>query len=121
MEKRQHSEYYEALERLDKNKPIRLKKGTKVNKSNVELEAGRTKGAIKSSRNGFKLLIDTIDEVEARQKAPQKKASESIKKYKDLSESYKQKYLETLGRELALVERLEELENAIVEIKEKNI
>ncbi len=121
MEKRQHSEYYEALERLDKNKPIRLPKGTRVNKSNVELEAGRTKGAIKSGRKGFELLINAIEEVKARQSAPKKKASETIKKYKDLSESYKKKYLEALGRELVLVERLEELENALVEIREKNI
>ena len=110
MEKRQHSEYYEALERLDKNKPIRLPKGTKIKKSNVELEAGRTKGAIKRSRKSFGLLIETIEEAEARQNAPKKKASETTKKYKELSESYKKKYLEVLGRELILVERLEEME-----------
>ncbi|WP_228200272.1 hypothetical protein [Acinetobacter baumannii] len=54
-------EYFEALERLKVNKPIRIDIGTKISNDSVALEAGRNKGAIKKSRLIFADLIVAID------------------------------------------------------------
>ncbi|WP_111859356.1 hypothetical protein [Acinetobacter sp. CFCC 10889] len=53
-------EYFEALERLKVNKPIRIEIGTKISNDSVALEAGRSKGAIKKSRLIFADLIIAI-------------------------------------------------------------
>ena len=43
------TEYFSALDRLKKNKPIRIPKGTKITNDSVALEAGKKKGTIKRS------------------------------------------------------------------------
>ena len=53
-------EYYEALERLKKDTPMRVLKGTKITNDAVSLEAGRGKGSIKKSRPIFADLIVAI-------------------------------------------------------------
>lgn len=60
-------EYFEALERLKVNKPIRIDIGTKISNDSVALEAGRSKGAIKKSRLIFADLIVAIDSAAAQQ------------------------------------------------------
>lgn len=52
--------YYEALKRLQKNKPKNVPKGTAINKDTVALEAGKKRGSIRK-RPGFEQLIDDID------------------------------------------------------------
>lgn len=52
-------EYLQALERLKKNKPERLTKGSPINKDTVALEAGRKRGSIRN-RPGFEALIEEI-------------------------------------------------------------
>jgi hypothetical protein len=49
------SEYFEALERLTKGRPVNVPKGSKITNDSVSLEAGRKKGTIKKSRPIFKL------------------------------------------------------------------
>ena len=60
-------EYFEALERLKVNKPIRMNIGTKITNDSVALEAGRSKGAVKKSRLIFADLIIAIDSAAAEQ------------------------------------------------------
>jgi len=53
-------EYFAALERLKQNAPIRVPKGSPINKDQVALEAGRKRGTIRS-RPGFEVLISEIE------------------------------------------------------------
>lgn len=55
------SDYYNALDRLIKNQPINVAPGGKINKDTVALEAGRKRGSIKPSREGFAELIADIE------------------------------------------------------------
>jgi hypothetical protein len=54
-------DYFEALERLKREKPVNVPKGTKITNDSVSLEAGRKKGTIKRSRPIFSELIEAID------------------------------------------------------------
>ncbi len=61
-------EYNQALERLIKNTPINVPKGTKINKDTVALEAGRKRGSIKKNREIFNELINKIDTINEKHK-----------------------------------------------------
>jgi len=52
--------YYMALERLKKNKPETVPKGTAINKDTVAMEAGKKRGSIRK-RPGFDQLIASIE------------------------------------------------------------
>lgn len=54
------NEYFAALERLTKNVPINVPKGSPINKDQVALEAGRKRGSIRN-RPGFEKLIAEIE------------------------------------------------------------
>jgi hypothetical protein len=64
-------EYFAALERLKKNIPFRVAKGTPINKDQVALEAGRKRGTIRN-RPGFEGLIAEIESA-SEQPQPTKK------------------------------------------------
>ena len=52
--------YYDALNRLRRNKPVLVKKGSAINKDTVALEAGRKRGSIRN-RPEFSQLIADIE------------------------------------------------------------
>lgn len=54
-------EYYNALERLKKNRSNVVKKGSIITKSSVAREAGKDPSAIKTSRSEFTILIEEIN------------------------------------------------------------
>lgn len=64
-------EYLDALERLKKNAPVNVPKGSPINKDQVALEAGRKRGTIRN-RPGFESLIAEI-ELASEQPQPTKK------------------------------------------------
>lgn len=104
------NEYFEALERLKKNLPIRVPMGSKINNDNVSLEAGRKKGTIKKSRAIFEELIEEI------KKASKEDAKEEVE-LKRKVDIYKTKYTEcrkaleeSLNRELMLLEQMNQEE-----------
>ncbi len=108
---------FEALDRLVAGKPQRVPTGSRITLANVALEAGRTPGSIKASRAVYAPLRDeilkqaglhrenakpgTLEVSKARIKTAQAKAS---------SEEFEIKYKESLGRELMMLLRIEELE-----------
>lgn len=103
-------DYFEALERLKKNKPINVPIGSKINNDTVAQEAGRKRGTIKKSRPMFEELIAEIDKTNEKINAPKVKANMQIEKYKADAQKYKKLYHEALNRELMLIERVNELE-----------
>ena len=102
-------DYFNALERLKKNKPEIVKKGSKITKASVAREAGRDPAAIKSSRLEFIDLIEAINKAQAERKNPIKDLKEKHDKIKSERDKFKLLYEESLTRELMFVRELDEL------------
>jgi hypothetical protein len=100
------SEYFEALERLIKGRPVKVPRGSKITNDNVSMEAGRTKGTIKKSRPVFKELIDAIDAAAATVAAPKDEAKAALDAAKAEAARYRALWEESLSREVSLFKQL---------------
>ena len=67
-----HEEYYKALQRLINNEPSVVKKGSKIKKRNVALEAGKKNASSIRKGRDFDDLIAAIDAASAKAKPPRK-------------------------------------------------
>lgn len=111
-------EYYEALDRLIRNKPINVPQGSKINNDSVALEAGRLRGAIKNKR--YPTLCTVIKAAAENQKETPLQQTQRMRDfYKAQRDEYKELLGKALGRELMLVDRLKELESKFGDIKSK--
>lgn len=112
-------EFFEAKERIMKNKPIRVPKHTKLSLDAVALEAGRSKGAIRKNRYP-NLYDEIISQMEKHEELPIE-ASDRIKKhYKEERDKYKEMLAQAYNRELMLIKRVAELEEELKMIKQNN-
>lgn len=109
-------EYWEALDRLINNAPLRLPKGTPINNDSVALEAGRSRGSIKKSRNTFSALIEAIKSAHAVNISKKPNAKIQLENEKSKKESYRELYHQSLNREIMLLERLDQLEKRLKQI-----
>jgi hypothetical protein len=100
------TEYFEALERLIKNRPVNVPKGSKITNDNVSMEAGRKKGTIKKSRPIFKELIDAIDAAAAAQAQPLDSTKAALDAAKADAARYRTLWEEAMSREVSLVKQL---------------
>lgn len=100
------TEYFDALERLKKGRPINVPKGSKITNDNVSLEAGRKKGTIKKSRPVFKELISAIDAAATERHQPQDDARAALEAAKADAAKYRVLWEEALSREVSLVKQL---------------
>ncbi len=98
-------QYEDALQRLIENKPDILPPGSKINKDNVALEAGRGKGSIRKDRECFDKLRENIKTAAAVQKK-----DNSAKPNKSAEKLFKDLYHESLARELMLISQIDDLE-----------
>jgi len=96
---------------------VRVPKGTAICKDTVALEAGRKRGSIKKSRNGFGDLIAAIESAAQSQSAASPSAKDLLRTEREKKESYKELYHMALNRELMLLERLAQLEKEIQRFK----
>ena len=104
-------EYYAALERIKNNDPVRVPKGSRINKDSVALEAGKTRGSIKKSRETFVNLIEEIEKAAQLQtKQETNTLTQQLEKRKLEKENYRNLYHQALNRELMLLEKIAELE-----------
>lgn len=101
------TDYFDALERLEKGRPVNVPKGTKITNDNVSQEAGRKKGTIKKSRPVFKELIDAIDAAASEQTQPQDSAKAALDAVKADAARYRTLWEEALAREVSLFHQLE--------------
>jgi hypothetical protein len=99
-------EYFDALERLKRGKPINVPKGTKINKDSVAQEADRKKGAIKKSRSIFRDLIEAINSAAGSERKPQDAMRERLNTAKAEADRYRILWEEALSREVSLVKEL---------------
>jgi len=114
-------EYFQALERLKSNKPINVPLGTKINNDNIALEAGRSKGSIKKSRPQFSILIEEIKKAQIKPESKIDTLTLKLSKTKKELLCYKQKHEESIGREVVLLEKIDQLEKELKNVSKKNI
>lgn len=100
------TDYFEALERLIKGRPINIPKGSKITNDNVSLEAGRKKGTIKKSRPIFKSLIDAIEAAAGAQLLPLDSTKAALDAAKAEAARYRTLWEEAMSREVSLVKQL---------------
>lgn len=100
------NDYFEALERLKKGRPVNVSKGSKITNDSVSLEAGRKKGTIKKSRPIFFDLIKAIDAASTEESKPRDEMRERLDEAKREAERYRKLWEEALCREVSLVKQL---------------
>lgn len=105
--------YFEALSRLKSDQPVRVPFGTKITKDAVALEAGRSRGAIKKSRQEFRELIAAIESAASTPASEISVLREKLAQVKKEKKEYKRLYELALGRELMALKRVSDLEQAI--------
>lgn len=103
------TEYYNALDRLIKNKPIRVPRSAKINNDNVALEAGRKKGSIKKSRPIYEDLIIAIKVANEKMGENTNQEKNKYLKVREESQKYKTLWEESLAREISLIHENSEL------------
>lgn len=106
MNKEPLDEYFEALERLKKQR-------AKINNDSVAIEAGRKKGSIKKSRDIFHDLIKAIDAAASEQARPKDEQRERLSKAKQISCELREQLEASLARELSLLHQLYELKKQV--------
>jgi len=111
------AEYFEALERLKKNQPRNVPKGTKITNDSVALEAGRGKGSIKKSRPVFADLIQAIDQAAQQQEHPTRELEQRLAREKAVSAGLRERYEAAIAREISLHRELSELKKQLERCK----
>ena len=104
--------YWDALNRLETNTPIRVQKFTKINNDTVALEAGMKRGSIKKSRKNYAKLIEAINIAKMKQSDPQIQVRQKIRQKTEQVKSYKHKYHESLNREVMHIRKIRNLLSA---------
>jgi len=99
-------DYFEALERLKRGKPVNVPKGTKITNDSVSLEAGRKKGTIKKARPIFSDLIEAINEAAKVETKPGDEMRSRLDEAKAQAARYRGLWEEALAREVSLVKQL---------------
>jgi len=99
-------DYFEALERLKRGKPVNVPKGSKISNDSVSLEAGRKKGTIKKSRPIFSDLIQAIDAVAKAETKPTDEMQGRLHEARADAVRYRVLWEEALAREVSLVKQL---------------
>lgn len=105
-----NQEYFAALNRLITGKTIILRKGSKLNRDNVALEAGRKRGSVRKGKPEQDELNLAIDEAMKKQKNPIIEAKVRTDKWKSKYEEKEAQYNAVIGRELMLVKLCRKLE-----------
>ncbi len=99
-------DYFDALDRLKRGKPINVPKGTKITNDSVSLEAGRKKGTIKKSRPVFSDLIEAINAASSAETKPADEMRARLDQAKAEAAKYRNLWEEALAREVSLVKEL---------------
>jgi hypothetical protein len=99
-------DYFEALDRLKKGKPVNVPKGSRITNDSVSLEAGRKKGTIKKSRPIFSDLMAAIDAAAKAETKPRDEMRERLDETKAEAARYRALWEDALAREVSLVKQL---------------
>lgn len=100
------NDYYEALKRLKRGKPVNVPKGTRITNDSVALEAGRKKGSIKKSRPIFTELIKDIADVASVERKPRDEIELRLQEARTEIARLRVLWEESLAQEVSLVKQL---------------
>jgi hypothetical protein len=114
-------DYWEALERLKANKPLRVPRDTRITNDSVSLEAGRGKGSIKKSRPAFAALIAEIEIAAIAQAQCENIEQVRLDKAKETSRNYRLDLEAALEREVSLILELYSLKKQLSAITGQNV
>jgi len=115
------NEYFEALQRLKKRKPLRVPKGAKINNDTVAIEAGRKAGSIKKSRTEFDDLRREIAQAAQEQTSTASTAKDKLDKVTHEASQYRDELETALARELSLVRELYALKKQLAKLTGGNV
>lgn len=116
-------DYFDAIERIETNKTIRIPPGSKVTYDNVSLEAGRQKGSLKKSRPEYDAVRAEVRAAASRQRKKNvlqlsKEKVLMLQKQIDMLEA---RLFESYNREVLLIARLHEMENPSLGSEYENV
>lgn len=114
-------EYFAALYRLKSNRPFNVKKGTKITKDSVSIEAGRGNGSIKKSRLIFFDLIQAIEIAAEEQSRGSNQLKTRGDKYRSLFDDMRRERDEGLAREISLLDEVYSLKEIIRKLTGDNV
>lgn len=114
-------EYFQALDRLKSDCPVRVPKGTKITNDSVALEAGRGKGSIKKSRPVFASLIQAIDEAAIEPVKNPDQQKKRLEKIKEIANQYHRELEAALVREVSLLYELYEIKKQMAQLTGANV
>lgn len=115
------SDYFEALDRLQKGRPKIVPAGTKITNDAVSLEAGRKRGSIKKSRDLFQDLIAAIDSASTGQTKPRQDEVERLNKVRQNAGYLREQLDAALARELSLLSELYETKKRLCQLTGENV
>jgi hypothetical protein len=110
------NDYWDALARLENDRPDRMPRGTEISNDAVSQEAGRGKGTIKKSRPGFEKLISAIKEARSTQQKSETNDGEQVASLAARVADLQIQLDAALGREMSLVYELYEIKMKMAEI-----
>lgn len=121
------SKHFQALERLEKDQPKIVSKGTLINNDSVAVEAGAKKGSIRKARAGHQVLITEIQAASDRKRLPPP-GTQAVSKGRERSLEEKLEHClkelaacqqqrdEAIAREISLIAELRDAQNQIVQM-----
>jgi|LakWasMet15_LOW5_FD_contig_41_574113_length_1089_multi_2_in_0_out_0_2 hypothetical protein len=115
------TDYFDALERIKKGKPIHVLKGVKITNDSVALEAGRKKGSIKKSRAVFSNLINAINIASAEQLQTSNGYEDKLIATKAKANQYRLELESALAREVSLLYELYEVKKQLAQLTGSNV
>jgi len=101
------NEYFAALDRLKKNQPKKVLKGTRITNDAVAVEAGRSKGTIKKSRPAFAELVEAIKKVQEERGQLSRVRQDQLDRLAASDRKHARLYEEGMARELALLREID--------------
>jgi len=121
MHSRSLQEYWDALDRLKKCKPLNVQAGGRITNDQVSLEASRGRGSIKKSRESYAELIAAIETAEIERQQSGNKDEEKYQRRRAEADKYKLLYQEAVARQISLAKENKELKHEIKQLKSKTI
>jgi hypothetical protein len=115
------TDYFFALERLVRGKPIRVSPGTKITNDAVALEAGRKKGSIKRSRGKFTKLIGAIHDAAKAESSEHRSVTASRDRAVAEAKSLRSHLEAALGREISLIKELYDVKRQLLQLNNASV